>query len=653
MPRHTKLRRRFATTLTALLVPLGAVATDLAALPEDLTELSLEELMAVEVVSVSKQAEPLQVAAGAVYVLTGEELASAGVRSIAEALRRVPGVQVARVDASQYAISARGFNATAADKLEVLLDGRSVYTPLFSGVFWDALDTPIADIDRIEVIRGPGATLWGANAVNGVINIVTRKARVDDGTLVELGGGNEMRASGLLRTSAAVPGGAVRIYVKAFELDDSRLADGGDANDGHRQAQAGFRIDVGDDASVGWTLSGDVYDGRIRDNDVLSGAAIRESTRGANLDSRLRWPALGGRMELRSYLDVSDRDIPGLFTEHRETANLDLQHRIDAGRNEWIWGAGVRHSRDRTGGPPNLIVFAPADRSLTTWNAFVQDKIAFADGRVKWTLGSKFEHNDFTGFEFQPGTRLGWEISEAWFTWAALSRAVRTPNRLDHDIAIFCPPPDGIPPFCGPGVFPIGSPQFDSEKLTALEWGLRWTDAEHWSFDLALFVNRYDDLKSAESVPLPFGSTQNRAEADSAGGEVAVVWRPAPTLELRGSYSHLALDIRVDPDSTDTQANEREDASPRHQATLSVDWQPAAAWRIAGLLRHVGELPAMQVPAYTELDLRIGWRLHPALELALVGENLLDRSHPEFGDPGPDRVEIERGLRLMLHWSPR
>ncbi len=639
-----------AAVLLGSCLPVHAM--DVATLPEDLTELSLEDLMAVEVVSVSKRAEPLQEAAGAVFVISGEEIRRSGARSIAEALRRVPGLHVAAADTSSYAISARGFNSTTADKMEVLIDGRSVYTPLFSGVFWDALDTHMADIERIEVIRGPGATLWGANAVNGVINIVTRKASAADGTLLSLSGGNELRAQGALRTTARIGDGAMRIYAKAFELDDAVHADGSRANDGQRQAQAGFRLDLGDPTDLAVTLSGDVYDGRLHDDDALSGARIQTDTSGANLNARLSW-GLGdmGSLDLRTYLDTSYRRVPGLFEEKRDTVNADLQHRFGLGDHELIYGFGARLSRDETGGPPLLIVFSPPDRTVKIFNAFVQDKISFAGGRVKWTIGSKFEHNDFTGFEVQPGTRLGWVVDERWFTWSALSRAVRTPNRLDHNIAIFCPPPDGLPPFCGPGVFPIGSPGFESETLTALEWGLRYTDHATWSADLALFLNRYDKLRTTEATP-PFGAFANRAEAQSLGGEISLTWRPAEQVELRGSYSYLGLDISTDPGSTDPDGDAREDTDPRHQATLRLNWQPAPVVNLDAFVRHVSRLETTEVPAYTELNLRLGWRAHPTLELALIGDNLLDAQHPEFGQAGPDRVELQRSVRLQLQWNP-
>ena len=647
-----KAKRARQLTLAALLAAgSGALhAIEVAALPEDLTELSLEDLMAVEVVSVSKKAEPLQIAAGAIYVISGEEIRRNGARSIAEALRMVPGLHVARAGKGDYAISARGFNSTSADKMEVLLDGRSVYTPLFSGVFWDALDTYMPDIDRIEVIRGPGATLWGANAVNGVINIVTTRSDSNPGTQVLLEAGKEVRAHGAVRGSGRFGDtGSARFYAKGFELDDSVRADGDEPRDGQKQMQAGFRIDSGNPDGFTMTVSGDVHDGRLRDSAAITGDPIVTETSGANLNARWGW-SLGsaGQVDLRGYVDVSERFIPTLFEEQRETYNLDLQHRLVSGAHEWIWGVGYRHSRDETGGAPLLVIFSPQNRSLDTYGAFVQDKISFADGRLKWTIGSKFEHNDFTGFEVQPGTRLGWEISDRLFSWAALSRAVRTPNRLDHDIAIFCAV--DIPNFCSAGeTVPFGSPDFDSEKLTALEWGIRYTDQRSWSADLALFLNRYDDLKTTETG---FGSTtQNRAKATSSGGELSLAWRPAEGLELRGSYSYLGLDISVDGGSTDAdERDQQENTDPRHQAALRLAWQPASRFSVDSFLRYVSRLQASEVPAYAEMDLRLAWRPSDNLELALVGRNLFDRAHPEFGEADPGRIEVERDARLQLLW---
>lgn len=646
-----------------LLACAPAWAMELAALPDDLTELSLDDLLQVEVTSVSKQAEPLQEAAAAIFVVTGAEIRNAGARSIAEALRLVPGMHVARNAANEYAISARGFNSTTADKLEVLLDGRSVYTPLFSGVFWDVLDTNLGDIDRIEVIRGPGATLWGANAVNGVINIVTRKAQDSLGSELNLSGGTELRAAGSLRSGAAVgEAGAMRIYAKGFELDDSAQPDGSQSRDGQEMAQAGFRGDFGWQNNAALTISGDAYDGRVRDVGALSGEPTDTDVRGANVLAKLSWRSdQGTDLSLQAYVDQYQRDVPEIYSERRRTNDVQLQARRSFGRHSLVAGAGYRRTRDDTGGPPLLIVFEPANRSDETLSLFLQDQISFMDGRLVWTLGSKFERNDYTGDEVQPGTRLGFRISEQLFTWAAVSKAVRTPNRLDHDTALFCDPVFLAPLLnCTPNtIVPFGSPSFDAETLNAYEWGWRYTDGKRYSLDLALFFNDYDDLRTNEGA-FPNASQANNASAEAYGAELSGTWKISQRWQARGFVSALELDAQPG-DTTDATVDERDDTDPSLQAGLRLAWNPAEHWFLHSSWRYVGgfdqfsgNAPAprvrSRVPAYTELNLRLAWQPTPTLELAAIGENLLDAQHPEFGTAS-NRVELERSARLELIWK--
>lgn len=634
----------------ALLCASMLVSAPLAALPEDLTELSLDDLMQIDVTSVSKRAEPLQEAAAAVYVLTAEDIRRSGARTVAEALRLVPGLHVARSAGQSYAISARGFNSTTADKMEVLLDGRSVYTPLFSGVFWDALDTFLPDVERIEVIRGPGATLWGANAVNGVINIVTRPAGQTQGVEAIAGGGFPRgNIAGARGGWALGPAGHLRAYAQARDDDNGVLRDGSEGNEGLRHQQAGFRGDLSG-GSDRYSFGGDAYQG------VAEGSAGETDFSGANLHGRWeRRIGADASWSLEGYFDHSERDIPTTFDERRNTWNLSTEWRQDLGaRHTLIFGAGYRNSRDETGGPPLAIIFSPESRTLETYSAFVQDQISLAGGRGTLTLGSKFEHNDFTGFEFQPGARLGWKLTERAFTWAAVSRAVRTPNRLDSDLAIFCPPPNGFAGLCGGGeTLRIGNPDLDAETVVSTEWGLRAWTAGRTSLDLVLFHNHDDDLRSTEPAPSLF-SFDNGLHGRAVGGELTLGWWPSDRLHLEAFYSHLDLDIeaRSDSDDTSTAAN-IENGNPRNMAGLRWLWSPAPRWTFDGFLRYVDELPRYDVSAYAELNLRLAWQLRPDLELSLTGENLLDEHHPEIGTAGPNRVEIERQGILMLRWTPR
>lgn len=623
---------------------------ELAALPDDLTQLSLDDLLQIDVTTVSKRAEPLHEAAAAVFVLTGEDIRRSGARSIAEALRLVPGLHVARQGQS-YAISARGFNSTSADKLEVLLDGRSVYTPLFSGVFWDALDTYLPDIDRIEVIRGPGATLWGANAVNGVINIVTRPAADTQGVEAVAAGGAPHGASGAARGGWKLgTAGHVRAYAQAREDDNGVLRNGDEGSEGLRSRQAGFRADLAGSGQHRYALSGDVLRGESE------GATGETEFNGANLHGRwnLATSADSGWSAEARY-EHSRRQIPTLFDERRDTFGLELEHRRNLGpRHALLFGAGYRNSRDDTGGPPLAIIFDPASRTLETYSAFVQDQISLAGGDGALTLGSKFEHNDFTGFEFQPGVRLGWKLPKDVFTWGAVSRAVRTPNRLDSDISIFCPPPNGFPGICGGGeLLRIGNPDLEPETLIAYEWGLRLRPARRVSLDLALYYNRYNDLRSVEPAR-PFGAFGNGLHGNSMGGELTLGWRPLDTLRLDAFYSHMDLDIERHDNGRDlTTPTQIEQGNPRHMGGLRAGWTPAPRWSLDGFLRVVDKLPRYNIPTYTELNLRLAFRLRPDLELALVGENLLDDRHPEFGADNASRVEVQRQGVLQVRWSPR
>ena len=635
-----------------------------AALPEDLTELSLDDLMKIDVRSVSKRAEPLQSAAAAVTVLTAEDIRRSGARTLAEALRLVPGLHVARTSGQTYAISARGFNSTSADKLEVLLDGRSVYTPFFSGVFWDVLDTFLPDIERIEVIRGPGATLWGANAVNGVINIVTRPASETQGAEVLVGGGiprgNIAGARGGWKLGQD---GHLRAYAQARDDDNGVNRDGSEGNEGLRQQQAGFRGDIAGAANR-YSFGGDAYqadsDGETRFTNPSTGidsvTRLRSELSGANAHGLLeRAMAPGASWRLAGYFDHSERKSPSAFIERRNTWDLNTEWRQQVGdRHALIFGAGYRNSRDETAGPPQALILSPASRTLQTYSAFVQDQISLADGRGTLTLGSKFEHNDFTGAEIQPGMRLGWKLGDQAFTWAAVSRAVRTPNRLDSDVAIFCPPPVGLPGFCDAGQTQrIGNPDLDAENLLATEWGLNLWTARQTSMRLALFYNRYDDLRSGEPVP-PIGEFANGLSGRSIGGEVVFGWKPTDKLRFETFYSHLDLDIHTDSNSQDVSTpGQLEDSNPRHMGGLRWLWSPAPRWTLDGFVRHVGALPHYGIPAYTELNLRLGWQLRADLELALVADNLLDDHHPEFGLPNRGRMEVERQGILLLRWTPR
>src|SRR5438093_2435897 len=427
---------------------------------EALKKLSIEQLMNLQVTSVSKRPERLSQTASAIQVITQEDIRRSGASSLAEALRLATNLQVAQVDSRQWAISARGFNGTTANKLLVLIDGRTVYTPLFSGVFWDVQEVPLADIDRIEVISGPGATLWGANAVNGVINVITKDAKDTQGFLLSGGGGTEQHGFGTVRYGAAL-GSSVRarIYGRGFDRDATALPSGQGAADDWYLGQGGFRMDWEASSASRVTLQGDLYDGRIGQP---SAGDIAVS--GGN--AMARWShTISEKSSLAAqlYYDRTHRDIPGTFGEDLDTYDVDLQHatRLSA-RHDVVWGLGYRLINDRVVNS-SALAFLPPHVAREWFSGFVQDEIALVPNRLQVALGTKIEHNDYTGFEIQPSGRVNWTLSSSATLWAAVSRAVRSPSRIDREL--FAP---AQPPY-----FLAGGPGFHSEEALAYQLGYR------------------------------------------------------------------------------------------------------------------------------------------------------------------------------------
>lgn len=601
--------------------------------PSELKKLSLEELFEMEVTSVSKKPETLSETPAALHVVTDEDIRRSGALSIPEALRGIPGIEVARVDSRQYAITARGFNGTIANKLLVLLDGRSLYTPLFSGVFWDVQDTLMADIARIEVIRGPGATVWGANAVNGVINVITKSAEQTPGLLVTAGGGNEERGFAGVRYGGQMASNAFfRVYTKYFDRDESALPDGRDAEDRFRMGQTGFRLDWKPSAEDLLTVQGDLYGGTVEqpspqdDIDLAGGNVLGRWTR------RLSEPS---KLELQFYYDRTERDIPAVFEEKLDTYDVDFNHRFPLGsRQDVVWGLGYRRSRDDLSNTPS-VAFLPADVARHRFTAFLQDELALGD-ELRLSLGSKFEHNEYTGFEHLPSVRLAWIPTGEHTVWAAVSRAVRTPSRIDREFFI-----PGEPPF-----LLAGGPQFTSEVLHAYELGYKTQPAPVFTASAASFYNVYDRLKSIEAGPP--ATIANGLEGEAYGAEFEATyqgrhWR----LDLGCTF--LRLQLRPRRGSTDTTQEHQEDDSPHHQFFIRSWMDLAHDVEFDVTVRHVGELPNQRVPDYTALDVRLAWRPSRSVEIALTGQNLLDRRHVEFGMPAVRR-EIERSLHAKGTW---
>src|SRR5688572_21838716 len=438
---------RLLCRLTALLLfSCGAATAQQVA--SNLADLSLEELASIRVTSVSKRSERLADAAAAVYVITADDIRRSGATTLPEVLRLAPNLQVARADAAQYAISARGYNSTLANKMLVLIDGRTIYSPLFSGVFWEVQDTLLEDIERIEVISGPGGTLWGSNAVNGVINITTRAAADTQGALVAAGAGNRHR-SGAVRYGGELPGGGYyRVYGKAGEERQTRRPNGTVLGDAWDRRQAGFRADWSG-ALQSFTLQGDAYTA-----DVDQGATTRRLA-GYNLIGRWsRQLGDGSDIRLQAYFDRVERDQPGAIREVLDTFDVELVHGFQPAQNHrLLWGAGFRYAPDRVENLGPALAFLPGNRTVRRANVFAQDDFQLRPD-LTLTAGLKLEHNEYTGWEHLPSVRAAWKPAEGQLLWAALSRAVRAPSRVDRDL--FSP---ANPPF----VVLAGGPNFQSE----------------------------------------------------------------------------------------------------------------------------------------------------------------------------------------------
>jgi iron complex outermembrane receptor protein len=630
--------------------------------PAELKKLSVEELLDVDVTSVSKYPEKLSAAAAAVAVLTQEDIHTSGFTSIPEALRLVPGLDVARVDSHTWAISSRGFNDVFANKLLVMIDGRTVYTPLFSGVFWEVQDTLLEDIDRIEVVRGPGATLWGANAVNGVINIITKSARDTQGLLVSSGGGTEDRGFANVRYGIKLDDNAfLRIYTKYFSRDSSVLPDDTTAHDAWDMLRAGFRLDWEPTNQNSFTVQGDIYTGN-QDEDYLvpttrfpfAGKIVATDTvSGGNLLGR--WShsfSTDSQLTVQAYYDRTERDSP-IFSEKRDTGDIDLQHRFGLGeRQEVIWGLGFRATHDDVTNSLNVSLL-PDRRTLNLYSAFVQDEISIVPELFRLTLGSKFEHNDFTGFEIQPSARVLWTPGHSQTFWASVSRAVRTPSRAESDIVLNPAPPVPLPP----GLITIlGNPNMDSEELLAYELGYRVQPIDQLKLDLTAFYNDYDHLRTLEPTtpgPVSPSIVANNLFGESYGTEISATAQVTNRWRLQGSYSYLEVQLHRKSGSRDSSTEATtEGSSPHHQFFIRslVD----LGWNIQfdSTLRYVDVLPAQKIPSYLTLDLRLAWSPRKDLEFAIVGQNLLDDRHPEFAPTfiGTQQTEVERSVYGTVVW---
>jgi iron complex outermembrane receptor protein len=601
----------------------------------DLKRLTIEELMEIDVTSTSRRAEPVGTVAAAVSVITSDDIRRAGVTTIADALALADGVHVARFNNGSWSISARGFNGSTPNKLLVMVDGRTVYSPLFSGVFWNTLDYVLEDIDRIEVIRGPGATLWGANAVNGVVNILTRHSRDTRGTYLNVSAGNEDRAVAEARVGGGRGDTTWRVYGKVADRDDQVFSTGGGSQDGRRRGQAGFRLDGGDSQGPTWTLLGDAFHSR----DELPARTPGEFT-DLSLQGRVSLPVSGtSRVDVQSYYRREYRRVPQQLTHGIDMFDVDAQQSLTGGtRHTAVWGGGVRSNRDRTFGSA-VFQFTPERRSYPVFNAFVQDEIALRPQRAYLTAGIKYEHNAFSGGELQPNVRARLLMPRSQVVWGAVSHAVRRPTRFDDDLEVLG---------TGGVVLIQGSGDFESESLVATELGYRIQPLPIVSLDATLFVHRFSDLRSQEAppagvIPITLGNT---LQGQSHGVEVGVNLQPVTWWRTHVGYTWLDTSIERAAGSRDVSNGVSEMNDPNYLFGFRTSLDLPREMELDIMVRAVDDLPDPAVPSYSEMNLRLGWRATPRIDVWIVGQDLLHGHHPEFGTAVPRRVEFERGIRV-------
>jgi iron complex outermembrane recepter protein len=622
--------------------------TQVASSISSLKALSIEDLMKTEVTSVSKAAEPLSDAPAAVYVITRDDILRSGAQSIPDMLRLAPNLQVAQITSGGYAISARGFNGSTSSKLLVLIDGRSVYTPYHSGVPWDIQDVLPQDIDRIEVISGPGATLWGANAVNGVINITTRRSYDTQGPWVDVGGGNLEQRGNLQYGGKVADTLHYRAYVDAFHYGEDRLPGGGGANDDRRMTQGGFRMDWEPPQDL-LSLQGDFYQG----SEDAHGVPVREDTFGQNVLGRWNHAFAGGSaLQLQAYYDHELQSEPGIAADDLHTYDLDLQHSFSWGtRQSIVWGGEYRIQHDDfpTATSANQpLYFRPQGRRLTLGSAFAQDAIALTS-TLKLTAGLKIEDEPYTGVELLPSGRLSWKVTANNLLWGAISRAARAPSRLDRDLY------ESVGP-----ITVLAGGNFQPEELTAYELGFRTQPTAHSSISISTFYNVYDDLRTAElspggQLPVMFA---NEMAGETYGAEIWGSYQVLTWWRLDVGANALHEQLHFKPGSAQLGGVAFAGDDPSYQVSVRSSMTFASSGLLDVFVRQIGSLPDPASPAYIEVDARLAWSVLPSLELSVKGSNLVHPQHLEFGTTaaplqlGSTGVETGRAVYVEARWRP-
>ncbi len=640
--------------------------------PAALKKLSLEELSQIEVTTPSKEPQAAFRSPVAIFVITGEQIRRSGATCIPEALRLAPGVEVARIDGNKWSIGIRGFGTRLSRSVLVLMDGRTVYTTLYDGTYWEVQDTVMDDIDRIEVIRGPGGTIWGPNAVNGVIDIITKNAKETQGMLVSAGGGNEEQGFLNLRYGGADGQNLnYRVYLKAYTRSPEDRSTGPNFDD-WRAGQTGFRIDWQRDNKETFTIQGDMYDEAAGEtvqaisytqpySQIVDANALLS---GGNITSH--WTKIlhdGNDIQIQAFYDRTNRHEPN-FGEIRDTFDVDFLQRIRwAKRQQVSWGLGARLSHGDDVPVVSGLTFTSVQRTDQLFTAFLQDDVGLIENRLSLTLGTKLLRTNFTGVELEPSARLLWTPTAKQTVWAAYTHAVRTPSDVEEAFNLsgyISTTPSGVPYFAE---F-FANPRFAPEQLNGYELGYRRLLGKKVYADVATFYNHYHDLFSEDIIGAPFldsdpppthillpAQFRNGLFGYTKGGEIAAEWAPKTVWRLRGSYSYLHMNLGKSPNSGDVgTAPGIVGSSPGRQAMLQAAFDLSKVLQLDLDYRYVSALPGQLVPAYSTGDARLAWRLNRQFELSFVGRNLLQPSHPEYGGDIGGLVGIKRSAYVEVRW---
>ncbi|MBP2159292.1 MULTISPECIES: TonB-dependent siderophore receptor [Asticcacaulis] len=593
--------------------------------------MSIEDLAGLEVTSVSKRPEALSEAPAAVFIITAEDIRRLGVTSLPEILRLAPNLEVARINAYNWTVTARGFNSPeTANKLLVLIDGRSVYEPIGSGIPWPQVNVAPDNIARIEVISGPGGTMWGANAVNGVINVITRDAASTQGFVARASAGVYKRSLTLGYGGKLSETTSYRVFADGFRVGETEAVAAGAPTDSVHGVNGGFRIDS-EYGTHRWSVRGNAYSNAIRDGGGDFSGYDLNADWSRQLDS-------GSTLTVAGYFDHNESDSPTV-RESRYTLNLDVQYALaQKGRHRIVWGGELRNWWESFTSY-NMFHFADPETTIALGSVFVQDEIALRSN-VNLTLGIKAEYNSYSGFDWLPNARIAWRPNGNSLAWAALSRAVRTPNRIERELEA-----DG---------FLVPSPDYSSETLTALEAGWRAQPMERMSYSLSAFYNWYDDLRTGGITPvtiLPF-VIENGARGTTYGLEGWTRYEMAPGWRISAGFNLLHKDFELKPGYAFDIYGTVFGQDPSYQAQIRSEWNITDTVELDVWLRSVGAIDTAPVPGYTELNLRAGWRLRDNLELSLNGANLLNPRHLEVYDPSSAEPRyIGRSVFVSLRYG--